>query len=256
LDWDLFLNRAEKIPFSSSYMNREWIRYSHFAGIVGDMATHLFDQAYYALDLQVPTSVTAEVPESTPPGWLPNAAVITWEFAARGDMPPVTFKYYLGPDTPRPRFEHLEQGRTIPFMAKKSRLGGAVLVGEKASIMAPESWRPARIFPEAAMKATKTPPRVAYRRKAGSRSPATNTHVAINDHLQNWIMAIQGEDKAMSDFNYVGPLSELIVLGDIAAMHPGKQLLWDTENMKTSDEEANKSPLMRRLAPRDDMNWV
>ncbi len=33
LEWDLFLNRAETIPFSSSYMNREWIRYSHFSGI-------------------------------------------------------------------------------------------------------------------------------------------------------------------------------------------------------------------------------
>jgi hypothetical protein len=69
-------------------------------------------------------------------------------------------------------------------------------------------------------------------------------------------MAIQGEDKPMSDFDYVGPLSELIVLGDIAATHPGKKLLWDAENMKiTNNEEANKSPFMRRLAPRDDMRW-
>ena len=45
------------------------------------------------------------------------------------------------------------------------------------------------------------------RRKAGSRSPATDAGGAINDHLQNWVMAIQGEDTAMSSFDYAGPLS-------------------------------------------------
>lgn len=256
LQWDLFLNRAEEIPFSTSYTGREWIRYSHFSGIVGDMASHLLDPAYYALDLRVPTSVMAEVPEPSPPGWLPGAATITWEFAARGKMPPVTMKYYLGPDTPRPRLAHLEQGRQIPFMASGSRLGGSVLVGEHASIMAAEAFRPSRIFPEAAMKATKKPPEVAYRRKAGSQSPAADASAAINDHLQNWVMAIKGQDQAMSEFDYAGPLSELIVLGDVAVMHPGKKLLWDAEGMKiTNSHEANNSPFMKRLAPRDDMNW-
>ena len=257
LKWDLFLNRAEKIPFSPSYINREWIRYSHFSGVVGDMGSHLLDPACYALDLRVPTSVMAEVPELPPPGWLPKAGVITWEFAARGDMPPVTMKYYLGPGTPRPQLKHLEKGRQIPFMASGSRLGGSVLVGERASIMAGESFRPSRIFPVAAMKATKKPPEVAYRRKAGNQSPAADARAAINNHLQNWVMAIKGEDTAMSQFDYAGPLSEFIVLGDIAMMHPGRKLLWDSKNMRiTNDEAANKSIFMRRLAPRDDMNWI
>ena len=240
LEWDLFLNRAEWIPFSTSYMNREWIRYSHFSGIVGDMGSHLLDAAYYALDLGPPISVMAEVPEIPPPGWLAKAAVITWEFAARGEMPPVTMKYYLGPDIPYPRPKHLEEGRDAWFMKS-----GSVLVGEHASIMAGESFNPSRIFPEAAMKATEKPPEVAYRCKAGT-------------HLQNWVMAIQGEDKAMSHFDYAGPLSEIILLGDVAAYTcPGRKLLWDSENMRiTNDEAANKSTYMKRLAPRDHMNWI
>jgi len=52
LDWNLYLNRAEMIPFSTSYMNREWIRYSHFSGAVGDMGAHILDGGYYALDLR------------------------------------------------------------------------------------------------------------------------------------------------------------------------------------------------------------
>ncbi|MHC4913060.1 MAG: Gfo/Idh/MocA family protein, partial [Planctomycetota bacterium] len=77
LDWDLYLNRAEMIPFSTSYMNREWIRYSHFSGAVGDMAAHIFDPAYYALDLRIPLSVRAEVNTPAYPGSLPRSGVIT-----------------------------------------------------------------------------------------------------------------------------------------------------------------------------------
>jgi len=240
LEWDLFLNRAEEIPFSTSYMNREWIRYSHFSGIVGDMGSHLLDPAYYALDLGLPISVLAEVPEIPPPGWLAKAAVITWEFAARGKMPPVTMKYYLGPDIPYPRPKHLEEGREAWFMKS-----GSVLVGERASIMAGESVNPSRIFPEAAMKATGKPPEVAYRCKAGN-------------HWNNWTRAIKGEDKAMSHFDYAGPFSEIVLLGDVAACTcPGRKLLWDSENMRfTNDEAANKSTFLRRLAPRDAMNWI
>ena len=60
MDWNLWINRAEDIPFSNSYMNREWIRYSHFSGAVGDMGAHILDPAYYSLDLREPLSVRAD----------------------------------------------------------------------------------------------------------------------------------------------------------------------------------------------------
>jgi predicted dehydrogenase len=236
LDWNLYLNRAEEIPFSTSYMNREWIRYSHFSGAVGDMAAHIFDPAYYALDLRIPLSVRAEVNTPAYPGSLPRSGVITWEFAARGEKPPVTLKYYLGEDIEFPRPKHLEPER-------KEITSGSVLVGENASIMAGSHSQGARIIPESAMKATPRPPEVAFRCKGRT-------------HFDNWTLACKGEDTAMSPFEYAGPLSEIIVLGDIALLHPGRTLLWDAPNMRiTNDEAANKSLFMRRLAPRDHLNW-
>ncbi|MBN2128282.1 MAG: hypothetical protein JW741_02260, partial [Sedimentisphaerales bacterium] len=75
--------------------------------------------------------------------------------------------------------------------------------------------------------------------------------------FDNWTLACKGEDTAMSPFEYAGPLSEIIVLGDVALLHPGRKLLWDAKNLKiTNDEAADKSLFMRRLAPRDDMGWV
>ena len=237
LNWDLYLNRAEKIPFSTSYMNREWIRYSHFSGAVGDMAAHIFDPAYYVLGIRDPISVKADVKIPAMPGSVPRAGVITWEFAARGKKPPVTVKYYLGPGIPYPRPKHLDKGR-------REITSGSVLVGENASLQAGSHSQGARIIPAAVMKATDRAPKKAFRCKGKS-------------HYQNWTLACKGQDTAMSPFEYAGPLSEFIVLGDVALLHPGKTLLWDSKNMKiTNDEAANKSLFMRRLAPRDDMNWI
>ena len=120
---------------------------------------------------------------------------------------------------------------------------GSVMVGKDASIMAGSHSQGARIIPEAAMKATTKPPQKAFRCKGRS-------------HFENWTLACKGEDEAMSPFSYAGPLSEIIVLGDIALLHPGKTLLWDSKNLKiTNDQAANKSLFMRRPAPRDRMGW-
>jgi predicted dehydrogenase len=238
LDWGLYLNRAGMIPFSSSYLNREWIRYNHFSGAVGDMGAHILDPGYYALDLKVPTSVRADVKIPAAPYSLPRSGIITWEFPARGSMPPVTMKFYLGTEGLKyPHPKHLEKKR-------RGITSGSVLVGENASIMAGSHSQGGRIIPEARMKDVGRPNGDAYRCKG-------------RNHFQNFTLACKGKDKAMSTFEYAGPLSEIIVLGDIALMHPNKTLLWDAESMKiTNDEAANNSLFMRRLDPRDDMEWM
>ena len=60
----------------------------------------------------------------------------------------------------------------------------------------------------------------------------------------------------MSSFDYTGPLSEVVVLGNIALLHPGATLIWDAEKMEiTNHEAANKSLFKRRISPRDELNW-
>lgn len=237
LDWSLYLNRAGEIPFSASYMNREWIRYNHFSGAVGDMGAHILDPGYYGLDLRVPLSVRADVKKPAVPYSLPRSGVITWKFAARGKMPPVTMKFYLGTEGLKYPFpKHLEKGR-------RRITSGSVLVGENASIMAGSHSQGGRIIPEARMREVGKPSGKAFRCKG-------------RDHFANFTLACKGEDTAMSPFEYAGPLSEIIVLGDVALMHPNRTLLWDSKNMKiTNDAAADRSLFMRRLNPRDDMNW-
>lgn len=236
LDWNLYLNRAAKVPFSQSYMNREWIRYSHFSGSVGDMGGHTLDAGYYALGLGAPTSVRADVQTLATPWSMPRSGVVTWEFPARGKQPPVTMKYYLGTDIEFTRPKHLDPD-------EKMIGAGSFLVGERGSIQAGSHSQGARLIPKTLREATPKAPATAFRCKA-------------RGHFTNWTLACKGQDKAMSSFDYTGPLSEVVVLGNIALLHPGRTLRWDAANMKiTNDEAANKSLFMRRLEPRDHMNW-
>lgn len=237
LDWNLYMNRAGMVPFSTSYMNREWIRYRHFSGSVGDMAGHTLDAGYYALGLTAPTSVRADVNTPATPWSMPRSGVVTWEFPARGSKPPVTMKYFLGTDIEftRPHFLEPEE----PMID-----AGSFLVGEYGCIQGGSHSQGARIVPKALREATPSVPKTAFRCKA-------------RDHYASWIMACKGQDKAMSSFDYSGPLSEVIVLGNIALIHPNVTLAWDSAKMEiTNHEAANRSLFMRRLSPRDAMNWV
>ena len=146
-------------------------------------------------------------------------------------------RYYLGGGIDFPHPKHLEKNRA-------GITSGSVLVGENASIMAGSHSQGSRIIPEVVMKETPRPPKKAFRCKGKT-------------HFDNWTLACKGEDTAMSPFEYAGPLSEIIVLGDIALVHPGRTLLWDSKNLKiTNDDAADKSLFMRRLDPRDDINWL
>lgn len=240
LNWDLYLNRVPEIPYSESYANREWIRYNHFSGAVGDMGAHTLDAAYYSLDLKVPLSVRAEVDVPAKPWSLPPGGLITWEFGARGDMPPVTLRYYLGTankkDLERPK--HLEPKR------KFDHGGNSYIIGETGTIMSRSHSQSGRIIPEVRMKEVGMPSGSSYRNQG-------------KGHFGNFVLACKGTGKAMSNFEYAGPLSEMIVLGDIALMHPNRTLEWDAKNMQiTNDEEANNSIFMRHENPRDAMSWV
>ena len=236
LGWSLYLNRAGMIPFSTSYMNREWIRYSHFSGSVGDMGGHTLDAGYYALGLTAPTTVRAEVETPATPWSMPRSGVITWEFPARGEKPPVTMKYYLGTGIEFPRCKHMDADQ-------KMIDAGSFLVGEHGSIQAGSHSQGARIIPKVLREATPKTPKTAFRCQG-------------KNHSDNWTLACKGEDKAMSSFDYTGPLSEVVVLGNIALKHPGATLKWDAVKMEiTNHEAANRSLFMRRISPRDQMNW-
>ena len=231
LDWDRWIGPAPYRPYHPAYHPMLWRGWWDFGtGGLGDMACHNLDAPYWALNLGYPTSVEASasiyVPEVT---WdkpvntesYPRASIVRYEFPARGEMPPVKLTWYDGGLTP-PRPAELEKGRQMGNM-----FGGVIFIGDKGKIMGGgHGGVGARIIPESKMKEYKRPP------KTIARSPG---------HYVEWLNAIKSGQAAGSNFDYAGPFTEVVLLGNVALRMMHEKLDYDGANMKvTNIPEANK----------------
>ena len=216
LDWDLWLGPAPYRPYHPTYLPGEWRRWWDFGtGTLGDMGCHIIDPAWWALDLTYPTSVEAE-PGPFNEETYPQKTVVRCEFPSRGDLPPVTLTWYDGANQP-PRPQELEKERNLPDQ-------GGLYYGEKGTILAPHGGNP-RLIPESRMKGFKLP------------EPSLPREV---NHYQDWIRACKGGPKPLANFDYSGPLTETILLGNVAA-RAGQKLAWDGPNFKVTNlPEADK----------------
>ncbi len=229
LDWDLWLGPAPQRPYNPIYVPFKWRGFWDFGtGPLGDMGSHDLAPVFWAMKLKYPTSV-----EASSTGFntetLPLASMLTFEFPARGEMPPLKVHWYDGGLLP-PQPDELEPGRTLPHD------DGVIFVGDKGILLA-EGWgaqRP-RLLPESRMKEYKQPP------KTLPRSPG---------HYQQWIEACKNGTPTSSNFDVAGPITECMLLGTVA-LRTGKErgggcrirqkLYWDGPNMKvTNDAAANE----------------
>ena len=72
------------------------------------------------------------------------------------------------------------------------------------------------------------------------RPPKTIPRV-VGSHEQNWVDACKGGEPASSNFDHSGPLTETVVMGNLAMLNLGKMLEWDGENMRVTNlPEANE----------------
>jgi predicted dehydrogenase len=220
LDWDLWLGPAPYRPYHPAYVPFKWRGWWDFGtGPVGDMGIHNCSPIFWALKLGYPTSVEVLSQEGNNDETGPVKSIVRYEFPARGDMPPITLTWYDGGNMP-PRPEDLEPDRQLG-----DNDGGSLLIGDKGKILAP-GWcaESPRLIPESKMKEYKLPP------KTIPRSPG---------HHQEWINACKGGKPPTANFDFSGPLTEVLLLGNIA-IRTGEKLLWDGPNMKiTNVPEAN-----------------
>ncbi len=230
LSWDLWLGPAPYRPYNPVYLPFKWRAWRDFGtGALGDMACHYMDPAFMALDLKYPDSVQASISTFTK-DWeiidegevFPRSSMVRYVFPARGTMPKVKFNWYDGgmkPEIP----EAFEERRRMPDE-------GNFFIGSKGMIMCSGNGGNPRIVPETAMKAFERPPKTIPRIEGGT-----------DGHEQDWIRACKGGPKASSNFEYSGPLTETVLMGNLAIRFPNKKLKWDGKNMKVTNlSEANE----------------
>ena len=175
------------------------------------------DYPFTALKLKYPTSVNASYAKLIDPedGWqeienhesFPLASIVTYHFPARGEMPPVKLVWYDGGLMPS-RPEELGPDRTMPK-------NGKLFVGDKGVIMS--GGGSTRLIPESAMQAYTIPEKTIPRIE--------------KSHEQNWIECCKEKKPASADFEYSGPLTESVLLGNVALRYPGQKLEFDEENL-------------------------
>jgi len=219
LDWDLWLGPAPYRPYNPAYLPFKWRGWWDFGtGALGDMACHIIDSPFWALKLGHPVSVEASSTKVNSETY-PLASTVHYHFPAREGMPPVKMTWYDGGIMP-PRPEELEPGRRMG-----SDNGGALFVGEKGKLVCGCYGNSPRLIPEAKMDAYKRPPETIPR---------------VKGHHKDWVRACKGGKPACSNFDYAGPLAEVVLLGNVALRVSGK-LYWDGPNMRfINNDEANK----------------
>ncbi|MBF0198954.1 MAG: Gfo/Idh/MocA family oxidoreductase [Planctomycetes bacterium] len=218
IDWNLWVGPSQYQAYSAEYHPFRWRGWWDFGnGALGDIGCHTMDAPFWALDLGAPIAVTAETTDHSLITF-PDGSKVTYEFPARGDRPPVKMVWYDGSIKP-PRPSELEKKR------KFSTKSGYTMIGSKATVYNDdEQCRRPRIIPETKMRSM----REQLPEKEIPRIPKS-------DHYREWTEACKGGPKPGSNFDYAGPLSEMVLLGNLAILAKGKRITWDSENMKVAN---------------------
>jgi len=215
LDWNLWMGPVAKdIGYSGLLHPRNWRAWWDFGcGGLGDMGCHTIDSPFWAMDLGLPESVEVKMNDEVNPIYTPYGSVVSFNFPARGDKPPVTLKWYEGPTPP-------VTPKDFEYPVEKE--GGLIMVGEKGGISHGARADSPKLYPAKRWED--------YRANPGGQVPKTLSRVKGGLHA-DWLNAIREGRKACSDFSYAGPLTEIILLGTLA-IRTGKGFKLDGDATK------------------------
>lgn len=206
--WDLWLGPAPWRPYNPAYHPFKWRGWWDFGtGALGDMGCHVLDGVNWALKLRHPVATEAKqqgANKETGPAW----AEITYEFSAREGMPPLKLTWYDGKKKPA---AELAGGPNV--LSKITN--GVLVIGDKGKLITEPYGDSPRFTPDSGVKEF---PKVA---------PTLPRSIG---HYEEWITACKGAPNTGANFDYAGPFTEWVLLGNLA-VRAGKRLDWDGENM-------------------------
>ena len=224
VDWDLWLGPAMARPYCESFkedgsvvgvhpFNWRWF-WDYGTGSLGDFGCHWIDLPHWALDLKHPTRVWADGPapllESTSSG-----VVVTYEYPARGSLPPVTLKWYDGGKKPD-LLAGYKDAEGQPLDPDR----GQLFVGSEGMILS--NYSEHMLLPAEKFAGFKRPDPFI------PRSPG---------HHQEWIQAIKSGGTANCNFDYSGALTEAVLLG-VVAYRSGEAIEWDASSLRITNSAA------------------
>jgi hypothetical protein len=205
-DWDRWLGVAAVHPFKRGvYHPGEWRRRVAFGtGTLGDMGCHIYSPPYRALKLTSPVEVTSYGPGPIPESWATRARVkLTYPGTEYTAGPRVDVWWYDGGEMP-PDSIREQVGARLPQQ-------GSVVVGTDGLIVLPHMSAEAFVLPESKMGAV---PQI---------------DLPDRNHYHEFVDVVLGGGRqaCSASFDYAGPLTESVLIGNVAARYPGETLAFD-----------------------------
>ncbi len=224
LDWDLWIGPSPMRPYHSAYHPWNWRAWVDFGtGALGDMACHIMDPIFWALKLKYPVAAQGsyvgnivgrrrrvDISESYPPG-----SIIHLEYPEREGMPAVKVHWYDGGLLPE-RPEELDEGRRMG-----DNDGGVIFVGDKGKLMCGCYGRRPELIP--------------YSRMQDFERPEPTLPRIRTSHEMNWVQCCKDGRNPHGSFDYSGPFTEMVLMGNLCLYRPGENIEWDGEKMEVTN---------------------
>lgn len=222
LDYDLWIGPVPFRPYTPLWVPWNWRGWMPFGtGTIGDWFCHVIDPSFWALDLDAPSSVLAEVTGYDPVKdglTYPPATKITYKFPARKERGPITLVWHDGNN----------RIPTPPEFSKDDKVPGtgAILFGDKGMIVhGSHGAGGCYLTPEKLMD-----------QYSGKNAPPQKIP-RVKNHQWDFLEAIRAGRQAGSNFQYGGPLTQAALLGAVAIRFPGQTLEWNAKAMKFSNHK-------------------
>ena len=209
LNWDWWLGAAPARDFAPDvYHPFKWRDWQDFGGgTMGDFGCHILDPVFTALQLTAPLSIRGENDGLNPQSW-PSAETISYVFPATAYTagPTLPLTWYDGERQPDPALAQMPADKKLPGSA-------SLFVGEGGTLLLPHVALP-QLFPQEKFASFELP------------------KVAGTNHYHAWVDAALAGTKTTDGFDYAGPLTETVQLGNVATRYPGVTLEWDAAALR------------------------
>lgn len=245
LDWDAWLNVEPAEPYfefelpaanekqakrGKSVHPFNWRGWWQFgSGALGDMGCHIMDATFSILHQAIPVKIeveTAEISDTCAPVW----SILKYHFAATDRHPALVVSWHDGIKDGMPNKP--ERDERVPEETYKKATSGMMFIGTGGVVFEGDAYcNSPSIYPLDHFTEVKLAMKDGKIKKTEARSPAPG------QPQKEWTHVIKNGGTTSSNFDYAAPLTEFVLLGNLA-IRSQQTIVWDKQQMKVTNAEA------------------
>ncbi len=245
LDWDLWQNVLPAEPYRPLIVPagwRSWWKYG--SGSLGDIGCHMLDIPMHALGLDIPSLVKSRQRNRSKICTAPQD-VVEYYFDTGAQGVPVKLTWHSGVVPAQYRDAEYDEGYLPKLPKEYTDTGrghkhlpdnGQFIMGDRGVIFVPTmhlGGAPVLL------------PKTLWADVKGNL-PKAQTRYEGGNHYLNFVRAVRGEEKASSDFESAGKLTEVVQLGNLS-LQTRTDIVWNAEKMRCENNPAADALVSRPM---------